>query len=151
LRTLIPNRLVLITGRVILLSSRGRDRMVVGFSTTYEISAYHHSVTLWVLIQLGQGVFDTTVCDKVCQWLAAGRWFSPGIPVSSTIKTDRHDKTEIVLTVVLNTITLTPNRPHYRDTENWLCHIINTIEVLIASLHGVIIGTNRPHYRGTYI
>ena len=24
------------------------------------------------------------LCDKVCQWLATGRWFSPGTPVSST-------------------------------------------------------------------
>ena len=29
-------------------------------------------------------VLDTKICDKVCRWLAAGRWFSPGIPVSST-------------------------------------------------------------------
>jgi hypothetical protein len=29
-------------------------------------------------------------CDKVCQWLATGRWFSPGTPVSSSNKTDRH-------------------------------------------------------------
>jgi hypothetical protein len=35
------------------------------------------------------GVLDTTLCDKVCQWLVAGRWFSPGTPVSSTNKTDR--------------------------------------------------------------
>ena len=35
------------------------------------------------------------------------RWFSPGIPVSSTNKTDRHDITEILLKVVLNLITLT--------------------------------------------
>ena len=28
-------------------------------------------------------------CDKVCQWLAAGRWFFQGTPVSSTIKTGR--------------------------------------------------------------
>ena len=27
---------------------------------------------------------DTTLCDKVCQWLATGRWFSPSTPVSST-------------------------------------------------------------------
>ena len=27
-----------------------------------------------------------TVCDKVCQWLAAGLWFSPGTLVSSTNK-----------------------------------------------------------------
>ena len=46
----------------------------------------------------------TILCDKVCQWLATGRWFSPGPPVSSTNKTDRHDITEIVLNVALNTI-----------------------------------------------
>jgi hypothetical protein len=34
---------------------------------------------------------DTTLCDKVYEWLARGRWFSPGTPVSSTNKTDRHD------------------------------------------------------------
>ena len=27
------------------------------------------------------GVLDTTLCDKVCQWLAADLWFSPCIPV----------------------------------------------------------------------
>jgi hypothetical protein len=46
----------------------------------------------------------TTLCDKFCQWLATGQWFSPGYPVSSTNKTDRHDITEILLKVVLNTI-----------------------------------------------
>ena len=39
----------------------------------------------------------TTLCDKVCQWLATGLWFSPGPLVSSTNKTDRHDITEILL------------------------------------------------------
>jgi hypothetical protein len=38
-----------------------------------------------------------------CQWLATGRWFSPGPPVSSTNKTDRNDITEILLKVALNT------------------------------------------------
>ena len=33
-----------------------------------------------------------------------GRWFSPGTLVSSTNKTDRHDITEILLKVMLNTI-----------------------------------------------
>ena len=50
---------------------------------------------------------DTTLCDKVCQWFATGRWFSLGTPVSSTNKTDYHDITEILLKVALNTITLT--------------------------------------------
>jgi hypothetical protein len=52
-----------------------------------------------------QGVIDTTLCDKVCQWLAAILWFSPGTPVSSTNKTDCHDITEILLKVALNSIT----------------------------------------------
>jgi hypothetical protein len=48
----------------------------------------------------------TTLWDIVCQWLTIGRWFSPGSPVSSTNKTDRHDTTaEILLKVTLNTIT----------------------------------------------
>ena len=53
------------------------------------------------------GVLDTTLCDKVCQWLVTDRWFSPGTPIYSANKTDRHDITEIMLIVVLNTITLT--------------------------------------------
>jgi hypothetical protein len=51
------------------------------------------------------GVLDTTLCDKVCQWLATGQWLSPG---TSTNKTDRHDITEILLKVTLNIITRTP-------------------------------------------
>ena len=38
-----------------------------------------------------RGVLDATSCDKVCQWLATGRLFSPGTPVSSNNKTDRRD------------------------------------------------------------
>ena len=45
----------------------------------------------------GGGVLDATLCDKVCRWLMVGRWFSPGTPVSSTNKPDRHNKTEISL------------------------------------------------------
>jgi hypothetical protein len=46
-----------------------------------------------------RGVLDTTLCDNVCQWLAAGLWFSPGSPVSSTNKIDRHGITEMLLKV----------------------------------------------------
>ena len=45
--------------------------------------------------------------DIVCQWLTACCWFSPGTLVSSTYKADHHDKTEILLKVALNTMTLT--------------------------------------------
>ena len=62
---------------------------------------------LWVRFPLRWGVLDTTLRDKVCQSLTAGRWFSPGTLVSFTNKTDRHDITELLLKVALNTITLT--------------------------------------------
>jgi hypothetical protein len=66
--------------------------MVVGFTTTctYAFSAYHHY----------RGLLDTTLCDKVCDRSVV---FS-GTLVSSTIKIDRQDITEILLKVALNTI-----------------------------------------------
>jgi hypothetical protein len=86
----------------------GRDRMVVGFTTTCAISAYHHlrcerEPRSW------QGVFDTTLCDKVYQWLVTGRWVSLGTPVSSTHKIVHHDMAEILLKVALNTNNNNPN------------------------------------------
>jgi hypothetical protein len=50
--------------------------------------------------------FSQAASDKVYQLLAHGRWFSPGIPTSSTTKTGRHDIAEILLKVALNTINL---------------------------------------------
>ena len=73
-----------------LIHSRGRhgcDRMVVtvGFTTTCAISAYHHwscdfEPRSW------RGVLDTTLCDKVCQWLATSRCFSPGTLFPPAVK-----------------------------------------------------------------
>jgi hypothetical protein len=48
---------------------------------------------------LGQVLLDTALCDKVCQRLAAGQWFSSSTPVSSTNKNYRHNITEILLKV----------------------------------------------------
>ena len=59
----------------------------------------------WILLRLG--VLDTPLCDKVCQWLATGHWFSQGTPVSSTNKTNRYDITEILLKMALSSITVT--------------------------------------------
>ena len=62
---------------------RCRDRMVVEFTTiTTDI----------VSSNLDQGEC-TSLYDKVCQCLVTGGWFSPGPPVSSTNKTDRHGMT----------------------------------------------------------
>ena len=66
---------------------------------------------LWVPISLRGGVLNTTLWNKVCQWLARGQWFSPGNLVSSTNKTDRHNITEILLKVALNTINLNLSKP----------------------------------------
>ena len=79
--------------------------MVVGFTTAYVISAYLH-LSCEFESRSWPGVLDTTLCDKVCQWLATGLWFSPGTQISSTNKTDRHDITEILLKVASSTITL---------------------------------------------
>ena len=66
-------------------------------------------LTLWVQIALSRGVLDSILSDKVCQWLAAGRWFSL---VSSTNKTDHIS--EILLKVPLHT-----KHPPYGVLWNW--------------------------------
>ena len=87
----------------------GHDHMVVGFATTYAISAYHHwsskfESRTWL------GVLHITFCDKVYQWHVAGLRFSPCTLVSFTNKTDSHDIAEILLKVALNTI----NQPSHQ-------------------------------------
>ena len=94
-----------------------RDRMIVGFTTTCGISAYHH----WSCEFESRSILDTTLCDKVCQWVATRRWFSPGTPVSSTNKTDRHDITEILLKVELNTITPNPFNAYFSSKTVIIC------------------------------
>ena len=73
-------------------------------STNYAVSAYH----LWsceIETHAWRGVLDTTLCDKVCQCLTAGRWFSLDTPASFTNKTNRHNITEALFKVSLNLIT----------------------------------------------
>jgi hypothetical protein len=91
-------------------SRRGRhgcDLIVVGFTTTYAISAYHHWSCEFESRSDEMYSIQHYVI-KVWQWLAKGRWSSPGTPVSSSNKPDRHNITEILLKVALNTTTLTP-------------------------------------------
>jgi hypothetical protein len=59
--------------------------------------------------QYKPGIHDASFAFKspFKLWLTTGRWFSLDTPVSSTNKTYRHDITEILLKVALNTITLT--------------------------------------------
>jgi hypothetical protein len=73
--------------------------MVVGVTTTYSISAYYH----WCCEFESRSWRGSVTCDR---WL-----ISPGPPVSSSNKTDRHDIAEILLKVVLNTNKQTNKRP----------------------------------------
>ena len=75
---------------------RGCDLMVVGFTTNYAISAYHHLCCEFES-RSWRDVLDSTLCDKCVSDFTTGGWFSPGIPVSPINKTDRHDITEILL------------------------------------------------------
>jgi len=77
--------------------------MEVRFITTYISNQCLSPLTLWGRTPLRRGELDTTLCDKVCQWLATSRWFSL---VSYTNKTDHHNITEILLKVAFNTINL---------------------------------------------
>ena len=76
---------------------RGSDRMLVGFTNTYAISAYHHQKCEFES-RSWQDVLDTKQSWSFT-WL--GQWFS-------TVKTDHHNITEIFLKVALNTISLMP-------------------------------------------
>ena len=88
--------------------------------------------TLWVWIPLRQGVFDTTLCDKACQWLAAGGWFSP------TSKSDSHDTciTEILLKVALNSIT--PLLYQWDSHDIWIYNVFFSVWSLIHQHHTFI-------------
>jgi hypothetical protein len=77
--------------------------MVVGYTTTYAISAYHHKSCKFQP-HSWRGVLDTRLCDKIYQLLATGWWFSLGTLVSSINKTDCHNITEKLLKVALNTM-----------------------------------------------
>jgi energy-converting hydrogenase Eha subunit E len=76
-----------------------------GFTTTHAISAYS-PLKWWVRIQLMANCNRYNIMWYICLWLEAGWWFSPGTLISSTNKSDRHDITEILLKIALNTISI---------------------------------------------
>ena len=62
--------------------------------------------------------FSILLVEKtVCQWLAAGWWFSSDTPLSSANKTDLHDITEILLKVTL--------KPYLSPSNFHTCFILN--------------------------
>ena len=70
------------------------------------ISCY--SITLYYDFQLymDRRGRDSWIYNYVCNHCLSGRRFSPGSPIFSINKSNRHDIAEILLKVTLNTITL---------------------------------------------
>jgi hypothetical protein len=58
--------------------------MVVGFTTTYAISAYHHLGCKFEFCSW-RGVHDTTLCDKIWRWLTQVGVYSPQIKLRGKI------------------------------------------------------------------
>ena len=83
--------------------------------------------TAWVrarLCKLQKGCTRlATASDKVDQFLAHGRWFSPGTPASSTTKTGRHDIAEILLKVALNT----KNQKSINRCHTWFLIVVSRV------------------------
>ena len=56
--------------------SRGHRCMVIGLATVFVITAFvitaYHYWSSEFKFRSWRGVLDTTLCDKVCQWLATG-------------------------------------------------------------------------------
>jgi hypothetical protein len=104
------------------------------FHICYTTCSHFTFVTLHVHIShLLHHMFTFHICNTTCShftfvtfhiiiamlWLATGRWFSPGTPVFSTNKTDRHDITEILLKLVLKVT------GHWYVTFTWLpCSLV---------------------------
>jgi hypothetical protein len=101
---------------------------------------------LWIPISL---MARCTLCDKVCQWLTVDRWISPGTPVSSTNKYDSYYTTEIVLIVVLNTITITQIYSVYHYI-NHRCEMITYPSILFEQ-PGHITTPLLPMRRGDWV
>ena len=108
------------------------------WSRSYGSSLYNYCYAISVSCEFEscswRDILDTLLCEKACQWLAAGQWFSLGTMVSSTNKPDRHDIAEIFLKVALKTITRNPEkRQSMADSSN--DHLLPKPEII----HSVIV------------
>ena len=74
--------------------------------------------------------------DKVYQFLAYGRWFSPCTPASSITTTARHDIAEILLKVALITKNQSiVNENGIASMTNWIsCHLCFRYSVLVNQI-----------------
>ena len=101
----------------------GHFNLYTVLKTTCKLLIYSFIYQIYLQKRFRRGVLDTPLCDKVCQWLATGQWFSSGTPISSTNKTCHHDIAEILLKVALITIRLTKED----IIINWTWHSLPTL------------------------
>ena len=95
---------------------------------SYGSWIYNYICNQWLLplmlwARISTRARRTTLCDKVCQWLATGP------PMSHTNKTERHDITEILLKVALSTIKQT-NRCSIR----FAMHVYMVVKLLLLTM-----------------
>ena len=105
---------------------RGRDHMVIGFTTTYVISAYHHNSCEFDSARGEVYSIQHHVIKFVSDFQMVGGFL--WALVSSTNKTDHHDITEILLNLALNSI----NQPNQTTKQTFsddlcdhVCHLLN--------------------------
>jgi hypothetical protein len=128
---------------------RGRDCLVVGFTATYAISAYHH----WCCqleSRSGRGVQHHAI--KFVSDLRKVGGFLGFLRFPPSIKTDRHDITEMLLKVALNTIkqtainTTATKRSRYWSYHCWKRSLHNCMNSNIhgwkVKLHGRVMEVN---------
>jgi len=96
---------------VIIVDVRSGHRFEYGRWSESIIHIWQRSRQALRYVHVSKFIRNCCFLPFVCQW------FSPGTPVSSTNKTDHHDIAEILLKVVLNTITL----PHM-CLSNYCCY-----------------------------
>ena len=107
---------------------RDRDRMVVGF-TNYLWNQCLSPLMLEFESLPGRGAQHYVI--KFVSDLRHVSSFPTGPPVSSTNKTDRHDITEILLKMVLNTIKQTRNDNLLvaKPSDNQFFHILSLFQM----------------------
>ena len=99
--------------------SRGNS-MVVGFTTTYVISSYHHQCCEFES-RSWRGHLDKTLREKFVSDLLHFGGFLRVLPVSSINTTDSNNITDILVKVALSTITISHSRWRVLDISLPVC------------------------------
>ena len=111
---------------------------VIAWFLEYSYLCNHCPSPLMLSVRISIRAMCTTLCDKVCQWLATYRWFSPDPPVSTTNNTWPSNRTEILLKVAW-----TPSNKHMQSVSGPLTHLMSLHSVrgsIVIHIHkeGVI-------------